>query len=300
MRIAITGSTGLVGTATTAALRAAGHDVVRLVRSRDANDDTARWDPATGDVELDALGLPDAVVHLAGANVAGGRWTKARKALIHDSRGPATTKLCATLAKLPQPPKVFVSASATGIYAPSDEVVDERTPIAAPGASFLGDVARAWEAGAQPLADAGARCVHVRISMVLSKDGGALQSMLLPFKLGLGGRLGSGEQWMSWITRADLVRVIDRALSDDALSGPVLAASPNPVQNREFTKVLGEVLSRPTILPAPRFALRLVLGEMADALLLASHRADPQRLREVGFAFEHPELERALRAVLAE
>ncbi|MGC6486982.1 MAG: TIGR01777 family oxidoreductase [Planctomycetota bacterium] len=298
MRIAITGSSGLVGTAVTAALRGEGHDVVRLVRGDTNAAGTARWDPTTGQLDVDALGAIDAVVHLAGENVAGGRWTDARRQRIRDSRGPATEALCRTLAALPQPPKVVVSASATGIYGDrGDEVLDEDSPLG-PAGDFLTDVARAWEQATAPLGEVGVRVVHLRIGIVLDRQGGALAKMLPPFRLGLGGRLGDGRHWMSWISLADLVRVVQRALADDALRGPVLAVSPEPVTNRDFTRALGRQLGRPTWFTVCRFALRMAFGGFAD-VLLGSQRARPDRLLGAGFEFEHPDLGSALRAALA-
>ena len=299
MRIAISGSTGLVGSELVRTLRADGHDVVRLVRSRSDQPDTARWDPATGELDLDALGAIDAVVPLAGQNVAGGRWTEQRRRRIRESRGPSTERLCRTLAAMPVPPRVLVSASATGIYGDrGDEELHEQSPLGDPD-DFLTEVAIAWEAGTRPLADVGARVVNLRIGIVLSRDGGALAKMLLPFRLGLGGRLGDGRHWMSWISRTDLVRVVQRALDDERLRGPVLAVAPTPVTNRDYTRTLGKVLRRPTILPVPRLALRLLFGDLAD-VLLGSQRARPQRLLEAGFTFEHPNVEAALRAALDE
>jgi uncharacterized protein (TIGR01777 family) len=286
MRIAVTGASGFVGTALVARLRSDGHTVVPL--SRSAASGTCRWDPATGELDLQALGSPDAVVHLAGESVAGGRWTHARKVAIRQSRGPATTALCKRLATLPTPPKVFVSASGVGIYGDrGDELLDESSR---PGEGFLAAVAQEWEAGCAPLAGIGCRTAQMRISMVLDADGGALAKMLLPFKLGLGGRLGSGRQWMSWISRADLVAAIAFVLTHEQVRGPVVAAAPQAVTNREFTKALGKALHRPTILPAPAFALRLLLGDMADELLLASQRCQPRALLAAGFAFADADL----------
>ena len=297
MRIAITGSSGLVGTAVAAALQGEGHDVVRLVRGDTRAAGTARWDPATGQLDLDALGAIDAVVHLAGENVAGGRWTAARRRRIHESRGPATKRLCETLAAMPTPPAVMVSASATGIY--GDRGEEELCEHSAPGPAddFLTDVAVKWEYGTAPLEDAGARVVHLRIGIVLDQSGGALAKMLPPFRLGLGGRLGDGKHWMSWISLHDLVRVVQHALTDDRLRGPLLAVSPSPVTNRDFTRTLGEVLRRPTVLPVPKLALRLIFGAFAD-VLLGSQRARPKQLIESGFEFRHDSLEAALRAAL--
>lgn len=297
MRIAITGSTGLVGSAVVEALQAASHDVVRLVRHQVDAPGAARWDPDSGSVDLEALGAIDALIHLAGENVAGGRWTDARKQRIHESRGPATTRLCETLAGMERPPKLVVSASATGIYGDRDDEQLDETSDLGPRDDFLAKVAADWEAGTRPLEDHGARVVHLRIGIVLAESGGALKKMLPPFRLGLGGRLGSGQHWMSWITLPDLVAVVQRALTDAALSGPVLAVAPRPVTNAEFTQTLGRVLRRPTWFPVPRFALRLLFGGFAD-VLLGSQRARPGRLLERGFAFTHPELEQALRGAL--
>lgn len=296
MRIAITGASGLVGRATTKALEAAGHEVVRLVRSAAGAAGTARWDPETGAVDLQALGAIDAVVHLAGENVAGGRWSAARKRRIADSRGPATLALCRTLANGPHRPATFVAASAVGIYgSPGDRWVDEQSPL---GDDFLAQVAKDWEAGTKPLADAGTRVVHLRIGVVLDREGGALQRMLLPFRLGLGGPLGRGDQWLGWISRHDLVRVILTTLTDARYRGPVVTTAPMPVTSREFARALGKTLHRPAVLRTPAFALRLLFGEMADALLLRSFRPRPGVLLENGFVFDHPRIDLALAATL--
>lgn len=297
MHIAITGSTGLVGTAVAAMVRADGHSVVRLVRSRTDAADTARWDPSSGEVDLGALGDVDAVIHLAGENVAGGRWTAARKRRIHESRGPATARLCETLAAMPRPPKILISASATGIYGSrGDEELDEDSPVDTQG-DFLAQVAQEWEAGTAPLEAAGARVVKLRIGIVLARHGGALAKMLLPFRLGLGGRLGDGKHWMSWISLHDLTRVVAHALEDDEMSGPVLAVAPKPVTNADYTRALGACLGRPTIFPVPRLGLRLMFGEFAE-VLLSSQRARPSSLLAAGFTFEHAELPAALRYAL--
>ncbi|HEB53200.1 MAG TPA: TIGR01777 family protein [bacterium] len=298
-RVAITGSSGLVGRALVASLRADGHAVVRMVRTPGAatGDDIARWDPATGDVDLTALGNPDAVVHLAGENIAAGRWTAARRRRIRDSRGPATLALCRTLARLPRPLPVMVSASGVGIYGDrGDEWLTETSPPG-PDDDFLTAVAKEWEAATAPLAERDTRVVTLRIGVVLAREGGALPRMLPPFRLGLGGRLGSGHHYVSWITLADLTRVIRRAIDDDDLRGPIHAVSPTPVDNREFTRTLARVLRRPAVLPVPRGLLHLLFGGFAD-VLLASQRARPQRLLDSGFRFEHEQLEHALRSVL--
>jgi uncharacterized protein (TIGR01777 family) len=295
MRIAITGSSGFIGSAAAKALRAAGHDVVRLVRGAADQPDAVPWRPETGEVDVERLGDVDAVLHLAGENVASGRWTAAKKRRIADSRGPLTERLCQTLAKLPRRPATLVSASATGIYGDrGDEILTEQS---ATGSDFLADVATAWEAGTTPARDAGVRVVNLRIGIVLDGAGGALARMLLPFRLGIGGRLGSGEHWMSWISRSDLERVIERALNDEQLDGPVLAVSPQPVTNRAFTGALGRALRRPTVMPVPALALRLLFGDLAH-VLLASQRALPVRLQDAGFEFTHADLESALRTAL--
>ena len=305
MRIAITGSTGLVGKALVPALQKDGHRVVRLVRKvattqqqgQTGPADTAHWDTDSGAIDLDALGDIDAIIHLAGENVAAGRWSKARKQRIANSRGPATQKLCRTLAAMPKPPQIMISASAVGIYGDrgAEELHEDSELPGSP--DFLADVAKAWEAGTQPLTGKGTRIVNLRIGIVLDRSGGALGRMLLPFQLGIGGRLGDGKHWMSWITLHDLVRVVQRSLADASLRGPVLAVAPTPIDNREFTRTLGKVLRRPTILPVPRFALQLLFGEMVS-VLLGSQRARPHRLLESGFEFDHANIESALRACI--
>lgn len=291
MRIAITGSSGFVGSALVPFLRAAGHEVFRLVRVADGSGDSMAWNPTTG--ALDArLPVLDAVVHLAGESVAQ-RWTAARRQSIVASRGPATERLCRALAALPTPPRVLVSASAIGIYGNrGDEVLDESSPR---GSGFLADVAADWEAGTAPAAAAGMRVVNLRIGMVLDPSGGALARMLPPFRMGVGGRLGNGRQWTSWITRHDLVRAIAFALGDERLRGPVAAVAPGAVTNQVFTQTLGKALRRPTVLPVPALVLRLVFGAMADELLLASHRVRPTRLLDAGFTFEQETIGQALR-----
>lgn len=297
MRIAITGSSGFVGQALAGHLESLGHTVVRLVRSQAPYPGHARWQPDSGQLDRAALGHIDAVVHLAGENVAGGRWTRRRRTAIAQSRGPATERLARALALLPERPGVLVAASATGIYGDrGDEPLDEGS---APGHGFLAQVAQDWERATAPATAAGIRVVNLRIGMVLDRRGGALARMLPPFRLGLGGRLGSGRQWLAWITRRDLVRAIDWAIATPTLRGPVLAVAPAPATNREFTRALGCALGRPTWLPVPAFALRLALGALADELLLASQRAVPKALPASGFRFEHPDLASGLAAALA-
>ena len=298
MRVLMTGSSGLVGAALTTRLEGEGHTVRRLLRRAPATSDpsTTWWNPADGTLADGALDGVDAVVHLAGENIAGGRWTEKRKAEIRASRVDGTRRLSEALAKVSSRPRVLVSASAIGFYGDrGDERLDES---AAAGAGFLSDVCREWEAAIAPARDGGIRVVNLRIGIVLTAAGGALAKMLTPFKLGVGGTIGSGQQYMSWITLDDLVGVVLHALSGDEMSGPVNAVAPEAVTNRVFTKTLGQVLGRPTIFPMPAFAARVAFGEMADALLLASSRVVPARLAERGFQCAHPELEGALQHVL--
>ena len=298
MRVAVSGSTGLVGSEVTASLSAAGHEVVRIVRRVPAPGEKAvRWDPEKGEVDAAGLEWLDAVVHLAGENIASGRWTAARKAAIRDSRAKGTRLLCDTLAGLARPPMTLVCASAIGFYGDRGaEVLTEESP---PGTGYLSEVCREWEAATAAAARKGIRVISLRIGVVLSPRGGALSRMLPPFRAGLGGVIGNGRQYVSWIALDDLVGVVLHALRSGELCGPVNAVAPVPVTNREFTEALGKVLSRPTLLPVPAFALRLALGEMADALLLASARVAPRRLEETGYRFRFPELPAALRHLLA-
>jgi uncharacterized protein (TIGR01777 family) len=297
MRVLISGATGLVGKALSRSLAGDGHEALRLTRRDPEGPSDIPWDPEAGVVDLSAAGALDAVVHLAGENIAAGRWSDDRKARIRDSRVDGTAVLAEAVGALPSAPRAFVSASAVGYYGDrGDEKLTENSP---PGSGFLPDTCVAWEAAAGAAAVGGARIVHVRIGLVLSAEGGALARMRLPFLLGLGGRLGSGDQFMSWIAIQDLVRVFRLAIERDTLSGPVNAVAPAPATNREFTRALGRVLHRPAVLPVPSPALRLLLGEMADALLLSSTRAIPKRLEEAGFRFEFPDLTAALSAQLS-
>ena len=296
--IAITGASGLVGTALRQSLEASGHVVKRLVRRPVA--DAAReiyWQPDKGEIDAEGLQGVDAVVHLAGENVAGGRWTEAYKRRIVDSRVDSTRLLCETLAAMPDKPRVLVSASAIGFYGNRPgETVDEDSPA---GEGFLAETTAQWEAETRPAWEADIRVVQMRIGIVLSPDGGALAKLLPLFRLCLGGRLGDGKQVMSWISLPDLVRAFERAIADDSLYGAVNGTAPGAVTNAEFTQTLASVLGRCACLPAPGFGLRLAVGEMASDVLLAGARVAPRRLLESGFAFETPELEAALRAVLA-
>jgi hypothetical protein len=300
MKILISGSTGLVGSAAMSVLGDAGHQMVRLTRQStelgpDAGD-VVRWDPAAGSIDVTALEGLDAVVHLAGENIAAGRWTAAMKERIRASRVDGTKLLCESLAKLDAKPKTLVCASAIGYYGNrGDEIMVEDSP---PSDDFLGEVCQAWEAAADAARDAGIRVVHLRIGVVLSSRGGALRKMLLPFKMCAGGIVGSGKQWWSWVSIHDLVGAIQHALENEQLAGPVNTVSPNTVTNREFTKTLGKVLHRPTIVPMPAFAVKLAFGEMGEELLLASTRVTPQRLLESGYEFRFPELGAALAHVI--
>ena len=298
MIVAVTGSSGLVGSALLPELAARDHRVLRVVRpqSSAAGADTIRWDPAAGALDAAALEGVDAIVHLAGASVAAGRWNAAHKRRILESRTLPTRLLADACARLGRPPRVLVAASATGWYgARGDESLDEDSTA---GAGFLAEVCRAWEAASEPAARAGVRVVTLRIGIALSRRGGALAALLTPFRLGLGGPIGSGRQWMSWIALDDLIGAILHSLTTESLRGPVNAVAPTPVTNREFGRTLGRVLRRPALLPLPAFAARLLLGEMADELLLASQRIRPMRLEATSFAFRYPTLEGALRAAL--
>ncbi|PYC77801.1 TIGR01777 family protein [Streptomyces tateyamensis] len=303
MRIAVTGSTGLIGSALVRSLLADGHQVVRLVRRSSAlgphpDGSTAiGWNPARGELDRAGLAGVEAVVHLAGAGVADRRWTDAYKREIRDSRVLATRTLATALAELAQPPAVLVSASAVGYYGQTgDRVIDESTPA---GTDFLARVCVDWEAAAVPAREAGIRVVHPRTGLVLSNRGGAGARLFPLFKLGLGGRLGSGRQYWSFVSLADEVAALRFLLTADQLAGPVNLAAPNPVTNAELTAALGRVLGRPTPFPVPEFALKLALGEMAVEVA-GSHRAVPAALLAAGFEFRHPEVEQALRAALAD
>lgn len=298
LRIVIGGASGLVGTALQELLTSQGHRVAALVRRppRPAVDEI-QWDPASEEIDTPALEGVGAIVHLGGENIGAGRWTARRKAAIRDSRVESTRLLSKTLARLQRPPNTLVCASATGYYGDrGDELLTEDSP---PGTGFLAEVCQAWEQATEPARQAGLRVVNLRIGVVLSAQGGALQRMLTPFKIGLGGVVGSGRQYMSWIALADLVNVIAFSLATDSVAGPVNAVAPNPITNREFTRTLGRVMHRPTILPLPGFVLRAALGELGQALLLEGNRVRPARLEQAGFSFLYPELESALRYELS-
>lgn len=303
MRILVTGASGLVGSALLPALTASGHGVGRFVRLGPHRPTGAvaagdvEWDLATGHIDSARIEGTDAVVHLAGANIAGERWTDAFKGRIRHSRIDGTRILAETLARLDKPPRVLVQASAVGYYGNrGDEILSEASRH---GEGFLPAVCVAWEAAAAPAAQRGVRVVFLRFGVVLSARGGALPKMLPAFRLGMAGVIGDGRQWMPWLSLEDAVGVVRHAIDNTALAGPVNAVAPEPVTNRVFTKTLGRALGRPTFLPLPAFMARLALGEMADALLLSSARAIPARLRASGYTWRHGDLDGALRAALA-
>ena len=293
MNVLVSGSTGLIGTALVRSLESSGHSVTRLVRpgSSSATEGIA-WDPATGSLDARQLEGLNAAIHLSGENVASGRWSAEQKTRIRDSRVKSAELLANALAGLDSPPRVFACASATGYYGDrGDELLTED---AVPGSDFLADVSVEWENATAPASDAGIRVVNMRISVVLTAAGGMVATVGPIFRLGLGGRLGSGAQYLSWISREDIVRAMEWILEHGDLSGPVNLCSPNPVTNSEFTRTMGRILGRPTLFPVPRFALKITQGEIAD-MLLASIRATPGKLMESGFEFRHPDLEDALR-----
>ncbi len=298
MRIVISGSSGLIGTALKAHLRSQGHEVVALVRDEPSAGER-RWDPPTGALDPADLVGAGAVINLNGAGIGDERWTPQRKQLILESRTQPTTLLAETMAAMEQPPPVFLSASAIGIYGDrGDAELTEDSELGGEG-DYLATVTKAWEAAATATVAAGIRTVFLRTGIVLDQDDGALGRMLLPFKLGIGGRLGSGKQWWSWISVEDEVRAITHLLESE-LSGPVNLTAPHPVTNAEFTDALGNVLHRPTLLPVPKFALRTLLGgELAEALVFTSARVLPERLLADGFSFSHARVEEALRALFA-
>ena len=302
MKILMTGSTGLLGTALRQELKRGGHNVCRLVRPgtniealRGSDGFDVKWDPVTGDLEGAGEGA-DAVVNLAGASIVHGRWTARQKQLLKTSRVDTTRALVTALSQMALRPRILISASAVGYYGSrGDEVLREDSPA---GNDFLSQLSIEWEAEALKAEVLGIRVVLARFGVVLAKEGGALPTMARPFRLGVGGRIGSGQQWMSWVTLRDVVAILRMALDNGAPRGPINVVSPQPVRNAEFTSLLASALHRPALFPAPAFALRLMLGEMADALLLSSQRAEPAQLAKLHYPFHDPDLATALRSTL--
>jgi uncharacterized protein (TIGR01777 family) len=299
MRILVSGSTGFLGATLIAMLERELHTIVPLVRPQTGPRGTSgdrkeivQWDPVQGSFDATAAEGFDALVHLAGASIADGRWNPARKNLLRSSRIDATRHLMGALSKLQSPPRVIVAASAIGYYGDRGEEI--LTEASAPGGDFLSGLCRDWEAETARAAEYGARVVNLRFGIILAADGGALARMALPFKMGVGGRLGTGRQWMSWLTLAEAASIIRFAIGNPALVGAANAVTPNPVQNAEFTRVLAKTLHRPALFPAPAFALRLALGELADALLLSSQRVLPSKLEQCGYKVVQPDLAKAL------
>jgi uncharacterized protein len=293
-KVLVSGSSGLIGAALCASLTANGYEVTRLVRGRSSSNAQVSWDPDKP-LTPDSVSGFDAALHLAGESIVG-RWTKAKKAAIRDSRVRGTNLLGTALAEAPRRPRVFVSASAIGFYGDrGEEILREESSS---GAGFLPEVCREWETAGKPAANAGIRVAYARFGVVLSAAGGALAKMLLPFRLGVGGNLGNGRQWWSWMALEDVVGAVAHILKTDSLQGAINMVSPNPVTNAEFTRTLAAVLSRPAIFPMPAFVARLAFGQMADELLLSSQRVEPAKLMASGFIFRQPSLRSALEALL--
>jgi hypothetical protein len=298
VRIVLAGASGFLGTALRAALTGEGHQVVQLVRRDPAGPDQVRWRPDRQELDRTVLARAGAVVNLAGANLGGKRWTESYKKELRDSRTDSTTTIATALAALPagERPPVLLNASAEGYYGDTgDAIVDEGSP---PGKGFLADLCREWEAATRPAEDAGVRVVKLRTGLVLDDRGGLLGRMMLPFKLGVGGKLSTGRQWMPWVSLADWLAAVLFLMERPDLTGPVNVCSPHPVTNEEFTRVLARLVHRPALMPIPRFALRVVLGEFADNGALVSKRMLPSVLLRAGFVFAYPDLEPALRAAL--
>jgi uncharacterized protein (TIGR01777 family) len=297
MRVLITGASGLVGRELQKSFVAKGYDMLLASRNEPADVQHIQWTVEEGFAEPEKLEGLDAVVHLAGENVSGLRWTDEKKRAICDSRVLGTRNIVTAISKLKHRPKVFVASSAIGFYGERGD--EEITESSAAGDTFLAEVSKAWESESRRAEDAGIRTVLLRTGIVLTKEGGALGTMLTPFKLGVGGVIGSGKQWMSWISMEDHIAVINYVIENENIRGAVNSVSPNPVTNEEFTKTLGEVLYRPTFLPLPEFAVSMVFGEMGDALLLASTKVLPKRLEDAGFGFKYPQLKPAIEKAVA-
>lgn len=296
MKILLSGASGLLGSALSHTLTDNGHEIFRLVRRPLDDDHAIYWKPSAGALDSASVDSFDIVIHLGGANLAEGRWTESRKRILVDSRVNSTRLLATTLASLDKKPNLFICASATGFYGDrGDELLTED---AAAGQGFLADLTKQWEQACAPAVQAGLRTVNLRFGIVLSPEGGALRKMLLPFKLGIAGKLGSGDQYWSWISLNDVVGAVQHVIANKSIAGPVNVTAPSPVTNAEFTKTLGRVLNRPTIFPAPAFALKLAMGEMADEALLSSQRVIPRTLADSGYDFIHADLETTLRQLL--
>jgi len=295
MKILVSGSHGLVGKALTTSLVNAGHEIVSLVR-QSANDSEIEWHPNQGKINGEQLEGFDVVVHLAGESIASGRWTEEKKRKIRESRVKGTELLSSALARLSQPTSTFISASAIGFYGSrGDELLTEES---APGDGFLPEVCVAWEKATGQAEAKGIRTIHPRFGIILDEKGGALERMLTPFRMGVGGKVGNGKQWMSWIALEDVINALRFLIDEPGSEGPVNFTAPLPVTNADFTEALGSVLSRPTLFSVPAFAARLAFGEMADELLLSSAKVEPERLKESGYQFKHPELSSALKTIL--
>jgi len=296
MRILISGSHGLVGNALSSELTKDGHQIVSLVRHKSGSLSEIEWHPNQGSIESEHVSGFDAVIHLAGESIASGRWTDEKKQKIRDSRVKGTTLLSEALARSSKPPETFISASAIGYYGNrGDELLNERSTA---GDDFLAEVCTAWETATVEAEASGIRTVHARFGIILDQNGGALSKMLTPFRMGVGGKIGDGKQWMSWIALADVIRGLKFVIENNSITGPVNFVAPNPVTNGEFTKTLGDVLGRPTLFPMPSFVARLAFGEMADALLLSSAKVEPKRLQDGGYRFEFEKLQPAFESIL--
>lgn len=298
MKILITGASGLVGKELQKSFAAKGYEMLLASRSEPKDDNHIQWTIEEGFAEPEKLEGIDVVVHLAGENVSGGiRWTDEKKKAIRESRVLGTRNVVDAISKLKKKPHTFIASSAIGFYGERGD--EEVTESSAAGDNFLAGVCKEWEAESRRAEDAGIRTVLLRTGIVLSKDGGALGTMLTPFKLGVGGVVGSGKQWMSWISMEDEIAIINYAIDNENIRGAVNAVAPNPVTNEEFTKTLGEVLYRPTFIPLPEFAVSMIFGEMGDALLLASTKVIPKRLEDAGFEFKHPNLKEAIESAVS-
>lgn len=298
MTIAISGASGLIGSVIANRLTSDGRGIIRLVRHPTDEPDAAHWDPTGGLVDLAKLDGIDALIHLAGENIASGRWTDERKRAIRDSRVNGTRTLFESLSRMDRPPMTILCASAVGFY--GDRGDERLTEESESGKGFLAEVCRDWESAARDAAPTGSRLVHLRFGVVLSADDGMLPRLLPVFRAGMGGPVGGGDQYMSWVAIDDVVRIVERVLSDEQIVGAINVVAPQPVTNREFGKTLGHVIGRPAVVPTPAFAVRLAMGKMADELVLASTRAIPARLDRAGHEFAFPTLETALRHVLDE